>query len=238
MKHVAPKHLTDIEALELLYGPPPEIFTYAMFRPYQAWMAQQIIDLKGVYLGAEMGLGKTAASLYAIKTLMNRGVIKNVLIIAPLRVAEETWPEEIAKWDFARDITYRVVTGDLAERKAALRVPARITITNRENLLWLLKGLGLKRWNFDMIVYDEGSRLKRGVDRTNPKPRKDGTVRDPQLTELGRPAASARQDDQDRHPVWNTLTERPDRPLRPDQSYRQRRAPRSVDDGLQAALVP
>lgn len=185
MKHVLPKHLSDIEALELIYGPPEEVLCYANFRPYQKWMAQKIVDLKGVYLGAEMGLGKTAATLYAIKVLLDRGIIKSVLIIAPLRVCEETWPEEIAKWDFARGFSYRVVTGDAAQRRAALKQPARITIVNRENLLWLLKGIGLNRWRFDMIVYDEASRLKRGVLTTNPVPRKDGTVADPRLTELG-----------------------------------------------------
>jgi len=185
VKHVNPKHLTDIEALELLYGPPEEILTYAHFRPYQKWMAQKMIDLPGVYIGAEMGLGKTAAVLYAIQHLIEKKVIRNALIVAPLRVAEETWPEEIAKWDFARHLTYRVVTGDRDQRRAALKQPAKITIVNRENLRWLLKGIGLNRWNFDLIAYDEASRLKKGVLRTTPQPRKDGTVGDPSLTELG-----------------------------------------------------
>jgi len=185
MKHVNPKHLTDIEALELIYGPPEEILTYAHFRPYQKWMVQKMIDLPGSYIGAEMGLGKTAAVLYAIQHLLARDIIRNILIIAPLRVAEETWPEEIAKWDFARHLTFRVVTGDPQQRRAALKQKAQITIINRENLLWLLKGIGTSRWSFDMIVYDEASRLKKGVTRTTPKPRKDGTVGDPRYTELG-----------------------------------------------------
>jgi len=185
MNMVPPKHLNDTTAIELIYGAPEEILTYDDFREYQKWMAQKIIELYGVYLGAEMGLGKTAAVLYAISVLVRTGEIENVLIIAPLRVAEETWPEEIAKWDFARHLTYRVVTGDNAERRAALKRKATITIVNRENLLWLLKGIGMKRWNFDMIVYDEASRLKKGVERTNPQPRKDGTTPDPRYTELG-----------------------------------------------------
>ena len=185
MKMVLPKHLNDTTAIELIYGAPKEILTYDHFREYQKWMAQKIIDLYGVYLGAEMGLGKTAAVLYAINVLIREGEIENVLIIAPLRVAEETWPEEIAKWDFARWLTYRVVTGTNEERRAAMKRPAQITIVNRENLLWLLKGLGMKRWKFDMIVYDEASRLKKGVERTTPKERKDGTMPDPRYTELG-----------------------------------------------------
>ena len=185
MKQVSPKHLNDIEAIELVY-PPPETILYAFnFRAYQRWMADKIVELDGVFLGAEMGLGKTGATLWAIRQLIDSGEIKKVLVIAPLRVAEETWPEEIRTWDFARDLTYRVVTGNEDERRAALREPAQITIINRENLLWLLKGIGMKRWNFDMIVYDEGSRLKRGVLQTNPKPNAKGETPKPRLTELG-----------------------------------------------------
>lgn len=189
MKHVDPKHLCDIEAIELIYDPPDTILYAYNFRAYQKWMADKIVDLDGVFLGAEMGLGKTGSTLYAIRRLLDSGEIKKVLVIAPLRVAEETWPEEIRTWDFARDMTYRVITGTEAERIAALRQPAQITIVNRENLRWLLKGIGMKRWNFDMIVYDEGSRLKRGVLMSNPKPKVDehgnDITPDPRMTELG-----------------------------------------------------
>lgn len=185
MKHVDPKHLCDIEAIELVYDPPETILYAYNFRAYQKWMADQIVDLDGVFLGAEMGLGKTGATLWAIRQLLDSGEIKRVLVIAPLRVAEETWPEEIRTWDFARSMTYRVITGTDAERRAALRQPAQITIVNRENLRWLLKGIGTKRWNFDMIVYDEGSRLKRGVLMTNPRANKSGNVPLPKMTELG-----------------------------------------------------
>lgn len=185
MKHVDPKHLTDIEAIELIWDPPETILYAYNFRAYQKWMAEKIVELDGVFLGAEMGLGKTGATLWAIRQLLDSGEVKKVLVIAPLRVAEETWPEEIRTWDFARDLTYRVITGTVEQRKAALRQKAQITIVNRENLRWLLRGLGLKRWDFDMIVYDEGSRLKKGVLMTNPKPNKSGETPDPRMTELG-----------------------------------------------------
>lgn len=185
MKHVNPKHLCDIEAIELIYDPPETILRALNFRAYQRWMADKIVELDGVFLGAEMGLGKTGSTLWAIRRLIDSGEIKKVLVIAPLRVAEETWPEEIRTWDFARGLTYRVITGTAEERVAALKQPAQITIINRENLRWLLKGIGLKRWNFDMIVYDEGSRLKRGVLMTNPKPNSKGETPDPRMTELG-----------------------------------------------------
>lgn len=181
-----PKHLTDIEAIELVYGPPERTLTSDDMRVYQKWMTAKIEELPAVLLGAEMGLGKTGAVLKAIVNLMNAGVIKQVLIVAPLLVAETTWPEEIAKWDFARHLSYRVVTGTEEERIAALKYgPCQITIVNRENFLWLRKHVGVRRWIFDMLVYDEASRLKGGRIRTQPKPRADGTIPDDRLTELG-----------------------------------------------------
>ena len=186
MKTILPKHLTDIEAIELIHGPQPVILTRADMRPYQNWMADKIIELPAVLLGAEMGLGKTGAVLRAIVDLMAQGIVKKVLIVAPLRVAEETWPAEIAKWDFARHLTYRVVTGTEEERIAALRSgPADITIVNRENFLWLRRRIGVRRWFFDMLVYDEASRLKSGRRKTVPKPRADGSMPPKRMTELG-----------------------------------------------------
>lgn len=186
MKTVLPKHLTDIEAIELIHGPPTRTLSYENFRPYQDWMKDKIIELPALLLGAEMGLGKTGATLKAMVDLMETGEVKTALIIAPLRVAEETWPEEIAKWDFSRHLRYRVVTGDAKERYAALKYgPAEVTIVNRENLLWLYQTLGIRRWQFDMIVYDEASRLKSGRKRSKPKERKDGTMPPKRLTELG-----------------------------------------------------
>lgn len=179
-----PRFVHDLEALELIYGPPEEILTYRHFRGYQRWMADLIVE-KDVFLGAEMGLGKTAATLKAIRDMIDSGEITQVLIVAPLRVAEETWPAEIAKWDFARSLTYRVVTGDEDQRRAALTHEAQITIINRENLVWLQKTIGVRGWKFDMLVYDEASRLKSGRKRSKPKPRADGTMPPKRLTEFG-----------------------------------------------------
>ena len=186
MRAVLPKHLTDIEAIEMVWGPPDQIAEATIFRPYQEWMTKQIVALKRLLLGAEMGLGKTAATLKAIVELLDAGEIRSVLIVAPVRVAEETWPEEIQKWAFARHLRYRVVTGTPEERMAALRYgPCEVTIINRENLRWLLKTLGIRRWKFDMMVYDEASRLKSGKLESTPAKRADGTVGDPRMTELG-----------------------------------------------------
>ncbi len=179
-----PRFVHDLEALELIYGPPDEILHYWHFRPYQKWMAGMAIKQDG-FLGAEMGLGKTAATLYAIVQMIKTGFIKHVLIVAPLKVAEETWSAEIAKWSFARHLKYRIVTGDEAERKASLRHEAQVTIINRENLPWLQKTLGVRGWVFDCLVYDEASRLKSGRKRSKPKARADGTMPPKKLTEFG-----------------------------------------------------
>lgn len=175
-KRVAPKHLTDLEAIELIYGPPDTILGTADLRPYQLWMSEKIEELPGVFLAAEMGLGKTASVLRAIKRLIDAGKVKHVLIVAPIHVAEQTWPEEIAKWEFARGLKYRVVTGNVEQRKASLRIKnCQITIINRENLFWLYQVTGIRNWPYDMLIYDEISRLKSGKIKTDTS----------RLTELG-----------------------------------------------------
>lgn len=161
------KQPTSAHVYELLYEPEEEILKTSNLRPYQVWMADIIRDRKKVFLGAEMGLGKTGATLKAMRKLIDAGRVRHVLIIAPLRVAEETWPAEIRKWAFARGLKFRVVTGNVDQREAALRVKdVDITIVNRENLRWLRDKLGVRNWPFDMVVYDEASRLKSGKLKT------------------------------------------------------------------------
>lgn len=180
------KHLNSSTAIDLIYGPPDRILHYHDFRPYQRWMSRKIRELAGVLLGAEMGLGKTGATLKAVADLLESEDVKHVLIIAPLRVAEETWPEELRTWAFSHDIPYRVVTGTRAEREAALKLTGcKITIINRENLRWLLNTIGIRAWPFDMIVYDEASRLQSGRKRSKPRRRADGSQPARKLTDLG-----------------------------------------------------
>jgi len=176
----------DIRAIELIEGPPATILTLRNFRSYQGWMSEIIYDQPFVFLGAEMGLGKTGAVLRALVRLMNDGIIKKPLIVAPLKVAEDTWPDEIATWDFSRHLTYRVVTGDVEQRIAALEYPADVTIINRENIVWLQEYLGSRKFDYDMLIYDEASRLKSGSKRTKPQKRKDGSkAQHSNLSEFG-----------------------------------------------------
>lgn len=176
--------LFDLEAIELIEGPPSKIWSYADFRVYQRWMAWLIVQRPAIFLAAEMGLGKTAAVLWAVRTLLDLGEIKRVLIVAPLKVADYTWPEEIAKWSFARALSWAVITGNEIERLIAVRQDVEIHIINRENIVWLQQHWG-RRWPYDMLVYDEASRLKSGRKRTKGNVRKDGTKSRNRISEFG-----------------------------------------------------
>ena len=102
--------------------------------------------------------GKTVTTLTAIRDLMyDTFEVKRVLVVAPLRVARDTWPEEIRKWDHLKDLTCSVVVGSVAERRRALQKKADIYIVNRENLAWLYEN---SRLDFDMVVLDELSSFK------------------------------------------------------------------------------
>ena len=102
-----------------------------------------------------MGLGKTSITLTSINDLMfDYFDVSKVLVIAPLRVATSTWPEEIKKWDHLKDLEISVVVGDLKTRKAALAKRADIYIINRENIQWLIEKSGY-RFDFDMVIIDE-----------------------------------------------------------------------------------
>lgn len=180
-----PKLLTGVAQIEAIYGPPSIIRSEKDFRPYQDWMAGCMIDLPGVYVGAEMGLGKTAASLFAVQFLLQAGIINRVLIVAPINVAENTWPDEIAGWTFARGLTYTVITGDEDERLASLKMTAQVHIINRENLVWLYNTIGIRGWSYDMLIYDEARRLAGGKKRTKGSQRADGTLGLKKVSEFG-----------------------------------------------------
>ena len=127
---------------------------------YQEFAKEHIIRHAVAALFLDMGLGKTVITLTAIKELMyERFEIQKVLVIAPLRVARDTWPAEIRKWDHLAGLTYAVAVGTQAERLAALRSKADIHIINRENVTWLVEESGLP-FDYDLVVIDELSSFK------------------------------------------------------------------------------
>lgn len=114
----------------------------------------------------DMGLGKTVITLTAIDRLLNDSFeVRKVLVVAPLRVARSTWPDEIKKWDHLSALRYSVMIGTPAERLSALKADADIYIINRENLVWLMQQ-DRNYLNFDMAVLDELSSFKANSQRT------------------------------------------------------------------------
>lgn len=127
--------------------------------PYQEAAIRWVLDrpASGLFLG--MGMGKTVVTLTAINELLfDRLEAARVLVIAPLRVARDTWAREAAKWDHLRRLRVSVVLGDARERLAALERPAEVYVINRENVPWLCETLF--DWPFDMVVIDELSSFK------------------------------------------------------------------------------
>ncbi|WP_167959267.1 SNF2-related protein [Anaerosporobacter faecicola] len=127
---------------------------------YQTYATNFILEHPVAAVLLEMGLGKSVITLTAIYELMlNRFEIQKVLVIAPLRVARDTWPAEIEKWEHLTGLTYSVAIGTEAERLAALRRPAHLYLINRENVDWLITKSGIP-FDFDMVVIDEISSFK------------------------------------------------------------------------------
>lgn len=174
-------------------------------RYYQRWMTRMIREHPGLLLSVPMGFGKTGATLSAVKELLLEGEVTKVLIVAPLRVASDTWPDEILEWEHLCDIPFTLIRAEdddpeiisagkaaydrlqgliggvskeasrergyaITDAKAAKRARLAmentpIHIINREAIPWLVRFFG-KKWPYDMLVYDEASRLKEGRMRT------------------------------------------------------------------------
>ena len=127
---------------------------------YQRYAAEFIITHPISALLLDMGLGKTSITLTAINDLLfDSFEVHKVLVVAPLRVARDTWSAEIEKWEHLKNLRYSVVIGTAQERISALSTPADIYIINRENIQWLVEESGLP-FDFDMAVIDELSSLK------------------------------------------------------------------------------
>ena len=135
------------------------------FKPhaYQRYCIDYIKTHPISALFLDMGLGKTVTTLTALRDLMLDDMsVSKVLVIAPLRVARDTWPAEVEKWDHLHDLDVSVMIGNVKERTAALNHRAMVYVINRENVQWLVgyyEKNGL-RWDFDCIVIDELSSFK------------------------------------------------------------------------------
>ena len=128
---------------------------------YQRYATEYIETHSVAAVLLSMGLGKTSITLTALNDLLcDSFEIRKAIVIAPLRVARDTWPAEIEKWDHLNGLIYSVAVGTEAERLAALRRPADIYIINRENVQWLVEASGVP-FDYDMVVVDELSSFKK-----------------------------------------------------------------------------
>ena len=130
---------------------------------YQTYCIDYIKTHRTAALFLDMGLGKTVTTLTALRDLMlDEMQVSKALVIAPLRVARDTWPEEISKWDHLKDLDASVIVGDTKTRTAALNASALVYIINRENVKWLVEYYEKngRSWDFDCVVIDELSGFK------------------------------------------------------------------------------
>lgn len=132
------------------------------FKPhdYQQYAISKIIELLSVGLFMDMGMGKTVCTLTALWNLRyDYFDISKVLVIAPLRVADTTWFDEVNKWEHLKGLRLSKVLGPEQQRLKALEAPADIYLINRENVSWLVSQYK-SHWPFDTVVVDELSSFK------------------------------------------------------------------------------
>lgn len=130
---------------------------------YQQDMIDRLFENNSSLILADMGSGKTIATLTAIAELIEAKVIRRVLVLAPLRVALTVWHAEAANWWHTEHLTVRKALGIHQARRAALESDADIVTMNYENVQWMINTYGemwFKKLRFDAIVFDEVSRMK------------------------------------------------------------------------------
>lgn len=127
---------------------------------YQQYCIDRIIRDPAIGLFLDMGLGKTAITLTAIKKLKYEyWRVGRVLVIAPKKVAESTWSREAAKWKGLNCLRFSFVLGSAKERRQAINTSADIYLINRENVQWIVDYCR-NAWPFDTVVIDESSSFK------------------------------------------------------------------------------
>jgi len=132
-----------------------------LFTPhgYQSHIIDHILENERCAAWAGMGMGKTSSTLTAISNLILAGEDAPTLVLAPLRVAKGTWPNEAKKWQHLAGLDIVPVVGSEAERRMALKMDAPVYTCNYDNLVWLVDHFGDK-WPFQTVISDEATRLK------------------------------------------------------------------------------
>lgn len=127
---------------------------------YQRRSADMIVNNFNCGLFLDCGMGKTASTLTAIQELREIGFIDKVLIIAPKKVAQVTWKDEINNWEHLKGLRISVIDGTVAQRRAAMVADADIYTVSRDNVVWLVTEYGGVKLPYDMVVIDELSSFK------------------------------------------------------------------------------
>lgn len=127
-------------------------------REYQHAIIDHVLNLQRGAVWAGMGMGKSVSTLTALD-ILEITEPGPALVLAPLRVAASTWPDEAKKWAHLTNVEVSAVVGTPEERRAALKRPATIYTTNYDNLPWLVEHYGDK-WPFRKVVADESTKLK------------------------------------------------------------------------------
>lgn len=127
---------------------------------YQVRGVNHIIDNEYCALFLDMGLGKTVTTLTAIKELLDNCIISNALVIAPKKVTQVTWGDEIKNWEHLQSLTISVIDGTAKQRREAMAAKADIYAVSRDNIVWLVLEHGGVKLPYDMVVIDELSSFK------------------------------------------------------------------------------
>jgi SNF2 family DNA or RNA helicase len=128
---------------------------------YQKFSINKIMDNPKFGLLLDMGLGKTVISLTAIRRLMFEELeIRAALVVAPKRVAEKVWMDEVNNWEHLKDLRIVCIKGTAKQRFEILKSKADVYTISRDNLAWLVQALNGVRMPFDMLVLDELSSYK------------------------------------------------------------------------------
>jgi hypothetical protein len=125
---------------------------------YQALITDHILNNERCAIWSFMGSGKTVSTYTALDALILAGEQEPKLVVGPLRVARDTWPDEARKWKHLREISVMPIIGSEAERRMALKHDASVYTVNFDNVAWLVEHFG-ERWPFKTVVWDESTRL-------------------------------------------------------------------------------
>ncbi len=127
--------------------------------PYQHKAIRHIMSAPKIALWMEMGLGKTASTATAIADLMDSFEVLQTLVIAPKKVARDTWPEELQLWQQSRHLEFQLIMGTPKQRLKQIQRFCDLHIIGRDLVKWLVDAWG-SQWPYDMVVLDEASSFK------------------------------------------------------------------------------